>query len=521
MHAAVGDHTNAQTYKDYLRLVDDPSSPRPSFTPLVVDQISTGFRVSCRRVCPTCDLRPVEGGPRLPGAPRRARHEASVAALAQTLELGDASVAPPPAPSVNEPSPPPPPPWYASVGTRTELVGACEQTEVGGDCLSGTLGAWEVPKGEGIDACVKRCERCARCRFVSFSAINADCSWFSTCETRALRTFDAHPEMHGRSYRTVRVKFAALPPPAVEVCASMKYEPQPPASVAAMASPELATLSLRVTVYVSASPRPTDGEVAPEASLLRAVESARGVLGLGGSRVVVVFDGVRGRRRAEGQPPLSDIRQQLERKVSRTRRVAAQHSLDIVTFDEWLHQANALRCAMGAVPRTDLLFSIQEDTTIGPPVETAPLLALMLRGLGSGDGAAAVEYVRFAKHDDCADEAGNVRDEYAPCTPHPEAAGGGAAARLQRVGFWSDRPHFATRRAYDERVFPLVQPTARVAPEQVFIRRVKRDTGLWVYGARGKMRHDLHEGGDARTRGRSYDVYAYHAARYRNGVDSA
>ena len=60
----------------------------------------------------------------------------------------------------------------------------------------------------------------------------------------------------------------------------------------------------------------------------------------------------------------------------------------------------------------------------------------------------------------------------------------------------------------------------RVAPEQVFIRRVKRDTGLWVYGARGKMRHDLHEGGDARTRGRSYDVYAYHAARYRNGVDS-
>ena len=84
VHAAVGDHTNAQTYKDYLRLIDDPSSPRPSFTPLIVDQISTGFRVSCRRVCPTCDLRPVEVGPRLPGAPRRARHEASVAALAQT-----------------------------------------------------------------------------------------------------------------------------------------------------------------------------------------------------------------------------------------------------------------------------------------------------------------------------------------------------------------------------------------------------------------------------------------------------
>ena len=49
---------------------------------------------------------------------------------------------------------------------------------------------------------------------------------------------------------------------------------------------------------------------------------------------------------------------------------------------------------------------------------------------------------------------------------------------------------------------------------------MKRNTGLWVYGERGRMRHDLHEGGDARTRGRSYDVYAYHAARYRNGVDS-
>ena len=115
---------------------------------------------------------------------------------------------------------------------------------------------------------------------------------------------------------------------------------------------------------------------------------------------------------------------------------------------------------------------------------------------------------KVCRHDDCADEAGNVRDEYSPCTPHPEAAAGGAAARLQRVGFWSDRPHFATRRAYDERVFPLVQPTARVAPEQVFIRRVKRDTGLWVYGERGKMRHDLHEGGDARTRGRSQRVQA-------------
>ena len=98
-----------------------------------------------------------------------------------------------------------------------------------------------------------------------------------------------------------------------------------------------------------------------------------------------------------------------------------------------------------------------------------------------------------------------------PCTPHPETP------LLHKIGEWSDRPHFATRDAYDERVFPLVQPSAKVSPEQVFIRRARRSTGLWVYGQRGNMLHDLHERPPG---GSSYDVYAYHRSEYRNGRTS-
>ena len=168
---------------------------------------------------------------------------------------------------------------------------------------------------------------------------------------------------------------------------------------------------------------------------------------------------------------------------------------------------------MRLVPRTRLVFSIQEDTAVGGPPIDARLIHRMLTAPPSPPSRGAdgehVFYVKFSWFSDCADERGQPLHALEPCTPHP------ATPLLHRIGEWSDRPHFATRDAYESRVFPLVQPMAKVSPEQVFIRRARRPTGLWVYGRRGDMLHDLHERAPG---GSSYDVYAYHKSEYRNGV---
>lgn len=480
VHEWASDVKNAETYTQYLGLLERDASRAPisTFTPLALDAISQS-RVSCRWTCPTCEAMGVH----------------STRSIAKTSA---ASRLPSRRRNVTRSRRPRPAPLKAAqlaLANETLRIGTCEQTEFGGDCTSGTLGAWQAPS---LAACVQRCKGCVRCRYISFSAKHADCSWFAECNLGALHTFEAHPELRGWSYRTVQVKQTELPPPHVDPCATMQYEPPPASSVASRLTYEAASsLAARLTVFVSASPRPSDSEAAPAAPLMRAIASVRGVLGLNSSRVVVVVDGIRGRPSAS-----ASMQSALDRKVVHARRriVSDPLGIDLVTFGTWLHQANALRCALHVVPRTPLIFSIQEDTTIAPPVD----VRLITERLMSDP---SVEYVKFSQHNDCADEQGSVRDAYAPCTPHPETP------LLHRIGFWHDRPHFATRRAYDEHVFPLVQPTARVAPEQVFIHRVPRATGLWAYGRREHMLHDLHAGAGKS----SYDVYAYHKASYRNG----
>lgn len=242
--------------------------------------------------------------------------------------------------------------------------------------------------------------------------------------------------------------------------------------------------------------------------MLRALHSARAALGLNGSRAVVVFDGVgeRGLSPAEA----ASVGHSYARKLAGAQRVAAAHRFGIVTFGRWVHQANGLRCAMRLVPHTPLVFSIQEDTALGGPV---PIDTRLLRERLTSDPT--VYYVRFLGFDDCRDPAtGQLHFQaIAPCTQHPDTD------VLHRVGEWSDRPHLATRDAYERRVFPLVQPSAKVSPEQVFIRRARRSSGLWVYGKRGSMLHDLHK--KAALGPSSYGVYAYHSAEHRNGATVA
>ena len=89
--------------------------------------------------------------------------------------------------------------------------GFCGVTEGEGDCAAGQQGAWEVGRAgsaEGVQdlaGCIARCERCARCNYVSFSYHNEDCSWFHSCDLGALVT-GHHLSAH---FSTLRVR----PPP--------------------------------------------------------------------------------------------------------------------------------------------------------------------------------------------------------------------------------------------------------------------------------------------------------------------
>lgn len=70
--------------------------------------------------------------------------------------------------------------------------GYCGVTDVGGDCSSSLMGAWELSAAEAqswpaaLDACRQRCLGCQQCRYVSVSKRYRDCSWFNGCEMDAL-----------------------------------------------------------------------------------------------------------------------------------------------------------------------------------------------------------------------------------------------------------------------------------------------------------------------------------------------
>ena len=93
-------------------------------------------------------------------------------------------------------------------------VGFCAETGEGepGDCESGQLGGWGLGPSfaerriTSLQECARVCyQYCPRCRYVSFSARNADCSWFHSCDLVRLRT-DAGPPWNGETYRSTMVR---------------------------------------------------------------------------------------------------------------------------------------------------------------------------------------------------------------------------------------------------------------------------------------------------------------------------
>lgn len=87
--------------------------------------------------------------------------------------------------------------------------GYCGQTDFGGNCSHGSLGAW--PDVSSLRACTTLCRSCDRCRFVSFSLKFGDCSWYTTCG-QVLLEVPHNPPGSGRHYTTVEVKSASAAP---------------------------------------------------------------------------------------------------------------------------------------------------------------------------------------------------------------------------------------------------------------------------------------------------------------------
>ena len=242
--------------------------------------------------------------------------------------------------------------------------------------------------------------------------------------------------------------------------------------------PPTRRIAADTTVFVSSSARPRDDGDANVRMLTDSLRSVRRELRLAGADSVLVFDGL------DGKPSVSQgMTRRYALKIAR----ALQRLPNTVALvcETWLHQANSLRCAMEHATRrrTPLVFVIQDDTQIGSGGIDSALIHRQLMH------DPTVEYVRFSIHPDCADgRTHRVHQGYTPCTPHP------STTLLHRANRWLDRPHFATRRHYEQRLFATLPYDAKVTPEQVLDQhsRLAKDWPLWMYGARGDMARDLH-----------------------------
>jgi len=86
--------------------------------------------------------------------------------------------------------------------------GYCAVTEPdAGDCSRDESGYWRLSSStaSALQDCKAMCLTCARCSMVSFSVLNADCSWYSSCDVERLQP----PAAVASDYRTLYVKAPA------------------------------------------------------------------------------------------------------------------------------------------------------------------------------------------------------------------------------------------------------------------------------------------------------------------------
>lgn len=79
-------------------------------------------------------------------------------------------------------------------------IGLCGVTTFGGSCAISASGAWQE---DSLQSCLMACASCGRCRYISFSKANADCSWYHTCN--AFSEVPAEAESVRQTYITLDV----------------------------------------------------------------------------------------------------------------------------------------------------------------------------------------------------------------------------------------------------------------------------------------------------------------------------
>ena len=97
--------------------------------------------------------------------------------------------------------------------------GYCAPTSSPGDCTRDSKGTFDLssrPELRSLRGCAALCAGCQHCQFVSFSKVNDDCSWYSTCPAlHARHELAGAQDAGGESYLTVQVSnHSYLPPPA-------------------------------------------------------------------------------------------------------------------------------------------------------------------------------------------------------------------------------------------------------------------------------------------------------------------
>lgn len=92
--------------------------------------------------------------------------------------------------------------------TAQARLGYCGSAKGVGDCQAGRRGSWELTASETADlvtarsACQRRCEACGRCRYISYSVVWKDCTWYRKCDLEAVCHTGFKPRTHNPQGRT-------------------------------------------------------------------------------------------------------------------------------------------------------------------------------------------------------------------------------------------------------------------------------------------------------------------------------
>ena len=196
------------------------------------------------------------------------------------------------------------------------------------------------------------------------------------------------------------------------------------------------------------------------------------------SDMVVVFDGLKGRRKYNSQSIQSAYRNKIHHVVDSGR-------VNTVVHLEWLHAAEAMRRVMISL-ETPLVFVMQEDQKVtGSTVPLPQLQEIVHYMLQHQDIVNSVHFPQVGQ----AKRVGNClcyRNNVSSCKHH-------STLPLCSTHTFDDQPHLATRDHYMKKVWPTIPRGYRTVTEHHANAHAWRWKG-WVYVGPGHCVHTMSAG---------------------------